>query len=187
MVAGLVGRSSGGMVVHLGVVLVAVAFAAASAYLASEEVRLAPGESATVAGHTVTYQGMNAPAETAQKTVFSARVQVDGGAVYEPALNRFPNATQTIGTPSVRAGLTEDVYLTLVATPEEPGDPAVIGVLVQPLVTWLWIGGGVMALGTLLALWPAERRRRVPVPPPATPAEEGEVGEEAPAPAVVGR
>jgi cytochrome c-type biogenesis protein CcmF len=185
VVAGLVGRSSGGMVVHLGVVLVAVAFAAASAYLTGEEVRLAPGESATVAGHTVTYQGMNPPAETAQKTVFSARVEVDGGAVYEPALNRFPNATQTIGTPSVRTGLTEDVYLTLVAMPEDGDGSAVIGVLVQPLVAWLWIGGGVMALGTLLALWP-ERRRRAPAPPPAPAAEERLAGEEAPAPAVVG-
>ncbi|MBW3548968.1 MAG: heme lyase CcmF/NrfE family subunit [Actinobacteria bacterium] len=195
VVAGLVGRSSGGMIVHLGVVLVAVAFAAASAYLTGEEVRLAPGQSATVAGHTVTYQGMNPPAETPQKTVFSARVQVDGGVVYEPALNRFPNATQTIGTPSVRTSLTDDVYLTLVAMPEEPGDPALIGVLVQPLVAWLWIGGGVMALGTLLALWPGERRRRVPAPSPA-PAEErraggdageaGEAGEDTPAPAVVG-
>ncbi len=158
--AGVVGRANGGMIVHVGVVLVAVAFAAASSYVASDEVRLAPGESATLAGHTVTYLGMNEPNRTSQKTVFSARVRIDGGQVYEPALNQFPNATQTIGTPSVRTGLTEDVYLTLVAGPEQPGDPAVIGVIVQPLVAWLWIGGAVMALGTILAAWPGERRRR---------------------------
>ncbi|MDQ3304378.1 MAG: heme lyase CcmF/NrfE family subunit [Actinomycetota bacterium] len=164
VLAGIVGRANGGMIVHLGVVMVAVAFAAASSYDASTEARLAPGESITLAGHTATYLGMNEPVDDGQKEVFAARVRIDGGQVYEPALNRFPNATQTIGTPSVRTGFTEDVYLTLVAVPEQPGDPAIIGVIVQPLVVWLWIGGGVMALGTVLAVWPGERRRRQEVP-----------------------
>ncbi len=164
VLAGVIGRTNGGMVVHLGVVAVAVAFAAASSYAASDEVRLAPGESATLAGHTVTYLGMNEPVRSSQKTVFSARVAIDGGQVYEPALNQFPNATQTIGTPSVRTGLTEDVYLTLVARPDQADDPAVIGVIVQPMVVWLWIGGGLMALGTVLAAWPGERRRRPAAP-----------------------
>ncbi len=168
VVAGLVGRANGGMVVHLGVVVVAVAFAAASSYATSDELRLEPGQTAAVAGHTVTYLGMNPPTDDGQKTTFAARVQVDGGQVYEPALNQFPNATQTIGTPSVRTGVREDVYLTLVATPEQPDDPAVIGVIIQPLVVWLWIGGGVMALGTLLAAWPGERRRR-PTQPTSEP------------------
>jgi cytochrome c-type biogenesis protein CcmF len=187
--AGLVGRANGGMIVHLGVVLGAVAFAAASSYATSKEVRLAEGQSATVAGHRVTYLGMNPPVESGNKTVSSARVRIDGGQVYEPALNRFPNATQTLGTPSVRTGLTEDVYLTLVVAPEDAADSAVIGVIIQPLVAWLWIGGGVMALGTLLAAWPGERRRRptdpasqvTQDPSPAPPAHV-----EDPAPAVVG-
>jgi cytochrome c-type biogenesis protein CcmF len=176
--------------VHVGVVVVGVAFAAASSYVSSDEFRLQPGESASLAGRTVTYLGMNPPAETAQKTVFSARVRVDGGQVYEPALNRFPNATQTIGTPSVRTGLDEDVYLTLVASPEQPGDPAVIGVIIQPLVSWLWIGGGLMALGTLLAGWPGQKRRR-PADAASEPTGseeteiEAEAPERAPAPAVV--
>jgi cytochrome c-type biogenesis protein CcmF len=31
--------------------------------------------------------------------------------------------------------------------------------VVQPLILYLWIGGGVMALGTILAAWPGRRRR----------------------------
>ena len=54
---GLVGRANGGMIVHLGVVLVAVGFAASSSFGHSRQFRLAPGESATLAGHTVTYLG----------------------------------------------------------------------------------------------------------------------------------
>ncbi len=184
---GLVGRSNGGMVVHVGVVLVAVAFTAASSYASSDQFRLEPGESATLAGRTVTYEGMNEPVQSGQKTTFSARVRVDGGQVYEPALNTFPNASQTIGTPSVNTGLVEDLYLTLVAGPETPDEAAVIGVIVQPLVVWLWIGGGMMAAGTILAAWPGERRRRVvePVAGSKPTAGEDELRSEVPAPAGV--
>ena len=39
-----------------------------------------------------------------------------------------------------------------------------IGVAVNPMVLWLWVGGGVMAFGTLVALSPSLRRRTRPVP-----------------------
>jgi cytochrome c-type biogenesis protein CcmF len=154
-----VGRSNGGMIVHLGVVVVAVAFTAASSYTTSATYTLVEGASATIAGHTVTYEGMNPEEVDAQKTKVSARIRVDGGQVYEPALNQFPNATQTIGTPSVRVGAVDDVYLTLVAAPERAGGPVVLGVIIEPLVSWLWVGGGIMGFGTLLAAWPTPRRR----------------------------
>jgi cytochrome c-type biogenesis protein CcmF len=37
-------------------------------------------------------------------------------------------------------------------------------VAVNPMVLWLWVGGGVMAVGTLVALSPSLRRRTRPVP-----------------------
>ena len=164
---GLVGRSNGGMVVHLGVVVVAVAFAASSSYGHRRQFRLEPGQTARLAGHSVTYLGTTETRRSNKVTV-AARVRVDGDRVFEPALHRFPFATQSIGSPSVRVGPVDDVYLTLVAAPEEGQTAAVIGVNIQPLVVWLWIGGGLMGLGTLLAAWPGRRRRR-PTDRPAAP------------------
>jgi cytochrome c-type biogenesis protein CcmF len=156
---GLVGRANGGMVVHLGVVLIAVAFAASQSYGTGREVRLKPGQSASVGGHTVTYLG-SATVERTNKQSLVARVRIDGGKVYAPQIQKFPFATQGIGSPSVKTSLTEDVYLTLVSPPTSDGGSAVIGVFVQPLIAWLWIGGLVMGLGTALAAWPGRRRRR---------------------------
>ena len=62
--------------------------------------------------------------------------------------------------------------LALLDVPAEPGDPAVIRVVIQPLVTWLWIGGGVMGLGTALAAFPGKRRR--PTEPTSSPAGDAE-------------
>ncbi|HUF85296.1 MAG TPA: cytochrome c-type biogenesis CcmF C-terminal domain-containing protein, partial [Acidimicrobiia bacterium] len=154
-------RLYGGLVVHVGVVLVAVAIASSSSYSTKREVRLEAGESATVRGYTVTYLGSETD-RSGQKTTVSARVRVERGGddlgVYAPAISTFPTSTQGIGTPSVHTGLREDVYLTLVSSPNQRGR-ITIGVAVNPLILWLWIGGGVMAVGTLIALAPSLQPR----------------------------
>jgi len=40
--------------------------------------------------------------------------------------------------------------------------PATFRVIVDPLATWIWIGGLIALSGGLIALWPARRARRVP-------------------------
>jgi cytochrome c-type biogenesis protein CcmF len=40
--------------------------------------------------------------------------------------------------------------------------PATFRVIVDPLVTWIWIGGLIALAGALIAIWPARSLRRVP-------------------------
>jgi len=176
---GLVGRTNGGMVVHLGVVVIALAYAASAAYAARAEVTLKVGETARVGGHRVTYLGTDTHrfADANPKAaVITARLRVDGGQVYEPAITQYRFSAQGIGTPSVRTGLVDDVYTTLVQAPTEADGPATVGVLIHPLTTWLWVGAGMMAVGTLLAAVRAGRPaspvsgRRPPSPPSRRPA-----------------
>jgi cytochrome c-type biogenesis protein CcmF len=175
---GIIGRANGGMVVHIGVVIIAVALAASSSYKHEREVTLKPKETAMIAGHTVTFVSTSTRIEK-QKTVLQAHLRVDGGRVYSPSLATFPGGTQAIGTPSVRSRFTEDVYLALLDAPPD-GSTVTVRVIVGPLVMWLWIGGAVIALGTLLAAFPGRRRRptdpasalpssaATDVPPPGT-------------------
>ena len=163
---GFLGRTNGGMVVHLGVVLIAVAFAASQSYATETELRLETGDTANVGSHTLTYLGLETT-ESSEKTTVAARIQVDGGDVHRPAINQFRAGNNSIGTPSVDTSLVEDVYLTLLELPEDESDPVIIRVVLQPLVTWLWIGGGLMAFGTALAAFPGKRRR--PTEPTSAP------------------
>ena len=124
---GFVGRTNGGMIVHLGVVMIAVAFAASSSYSTQREVRLSPGDTAHIAGHRITYLGTQDPVEKASFKK-KARLRIDGGQIYAPAIQRFPNATQQVGTPSVKSTLTEDIYLAVLELPRDSGrhDPAAV-------------------------------------------------------------
>jgi cytochrome c-type biogenesis protein CcmF len=153
-------RRYGGLVVHLGVVSVAVGLVASSAFATGTEARLRVGESATLGRYEVTYLGARRSV-TPQRTTISANLAVrrsgrDLG-TRAPAISTFPNSTMGIGTPSVRTGLREDLYLTLISTPNDLRR-VTVGIAVKPMVLWIWVGGAVMAAGTLLALTPARRR-----------------------------
>ncbi|MEC8998826.1 MAG: cytochrome c-type biogenesis CcmF C-terminal domain-containing protein [Actinomycetota bacterium] len=162
--SGLAGRSSGGMVVHVGVAVVAVAMACSSAYVRQAEFRFNEvGDRAAFAGHELVFDGLSV-VDLPEKSETRVAVLVDGGR-HEPAISVFPFGGQTIGTPSTRSTWRDDLQLAVLAVPEEPGgvgefdgstggDVTVVRVTVQPLVSWLWIGGAVMALGTLLAALP---------------------------------
>lgn len=153
-------RHYGGLVVHAGVVMVAVAIAMSQSYSTKETVRLAEGQSAEVAGYRVTFLDRSTR-RTEQKTSFVARMRIERGGrdlgVYAPAISSYPR--MAVGTPSVRTGLLRDVYLTVASAPTERG-PVTFGVAVNPMVLWLWLGGAVMAVGTGLALVPADDGRR---------------------------
>jgi cytochrome c-type biogenesis protein CcmF len=172
---GFVGRANGGMIVHLGIVIIAVALAASSSYVHQQEIQLTEGSTGTVAGHELTFLGTETK-QLSEKTITQARIQIDGGKVYAPGISSFPFGSQTIGTPSVRSTVREDVLLSVLVLPSKPGDPLTLRVVVQPLVVWLWIGGGVVAFGTLLAAFPGRRRR--PTAPASARVPERVVGPE---------
>ena len=102
-------RLYGGLVVHFGVVLIAVVLAVSSAYGANREVRLRRGQSATVSGYTLTYLGSKIDRSRRRRPPSPPAVRIERGdhdlGVYAPAISTFPNSTEGIGTPSVHTGL----------------------------------------------------------------------------------
>src|SRR5262249_33891864 len=71
-------RLYGGLVVHFGVVLIAVTLAVSSSYGANREIRLTRGQAATVDGYTLTYKGSTIH-HSAQKSTVSAAVRIARG------------------------------------------------------------------------------------------------------------
>ncbi|NNC80199.1 MAG: heme lyase CcmF/NrfE family subunit [Acidimicrobiales bacterium] len=162
---GLVGRTNGGMIVHLGVILIAVAFAASNSYLRQAEFRFDEiGDSASLAGHEFIYRG-EAVVQTQDGRIDNELLIEVDGRIETPALSVFPFAGRTIGSPETRGSLIDDVQLSVI--PTEDDGPAIVRVTVQPMVQWLWIGGVMMAVGTALALVPGSRRR--PTAPTSAP------------------
>jgi cytochrome c-type biogenesis protein CcmF len=155
---GFIGRTNGGMIVHLGVIILAMGVAASESYKTDRIFTLEPGETAFVEGHSFTYEGLGADRTSRRDRTF-ARVAIDGGQIYEPARTRYTQQGMVVGTPSVKPGFREDLYLVLDDVPAVPDGPIRLRVIVRPMITWIWAGGILMGLGTLLAVFPGGRRR----------------------------
>jgi cytochrome c-type biogenesis protein CcmF len=161
---GLLGRTNGGMIVHLGVIMLAVAFTASNAYQSEREARMCVTAkegcpaTITVAGHDITYLGPQ-DLSTAARTQISARLLVDGN-VYAPGIQQFPNGNQQIGKPTVKNTPRDSLLIALLNLPTGSGDASTVQIRIvhQPLIVWLWTGGAVMAFGSLLAAFPGKRR-----------------------------
>jgi cytochrome c-type biogenesis protein CcmF len=91
--------------------------------------------------------------------VTSARIRIDGTSVYAPAQQLYKARGDIIATPSVKTGLAGDIYLTLLTPATDASSTVTFGVRLMPFSMWLWVGGGLMAVGTLLAAFPGRRRR----------------------------
>ncbi|SHE61597.1 cytochrome c-type biogenesis protein CcmF [Modicisalibacter ilicicola DSM 19980] len=149
-----------GMVVgHLGLAVTIVGVTMVSNYNVERNIRLAPGESAEIAGYTFAMQelrerrGPNFIADTA-----TIAVSRDG----EHRFTMYPEKRFYLarGMPmtdvALRPGLLRDLY---VAMGEDLGDGSwAMRVQFKPFVRWLWLGALLMAVGGVLAV--VDRRYR---------------------------
>src|SRR6478672_1486235 len=156
-------RRYGGYVAHLGVFLIALGVTASSSLRKENEATLRPGETLSVAGQTVRLRQVWGREEP-QRSVVGATMEVlDGTRVVgtmEPRMNFYPMSQQPVPTPDVRSGPLGDLYLNLMAVRPD-GSTATVKAISEPLVPWIWFGGGVVVLGAVLGAWPSSRRRAV--------------------------
>ena len=146
-------------VAHAGAVIAFIAIAVSSTRSSSIERSLRTGESMTIDGYTLTLQGLERESEPHRVSLI-ARIGVsrDGRdlGVLHPKMNQYEMQREAIGTPAVRTGLVEDLYLSVMNIDPESGSVGLLA-LVNPLVSWLWIATVIMASGGLFALLASAR------------------------------
>jgi cytochrome c-type biogenesis protein CcmF len=151
----------GGYVAHIGVITVAVAIAASSTGRVEREATLRPGGTVSV-GTVALRLGRVWGAEEPRRFVIAATIDVlrNGQVVdqLQPRLNFYRGSDQPIATPAVRSRASGDLYLSLMAFRPDGGS-ATLRVIVEPLVPWIWAGGGLICLAALFAAWPSRQAR----------------------------
>jgi cytochrome c-type biogenesis protein CcmF len=159
------GRRYGGYIVHLGIVMIGVAVIGNEFYQQSLSVTLASGESATIGRYELRFNGM-ATERQSNRIEFNALIDaynIDSGrqvGVISPQRNIYDKAPD-MPTSEVGLHMTpfEDVYVVLNGW-EGGGASATFTIYINPLTMWMWLGGIVLVLGTLIATWPHPTRRR---------------------------
>jgi cytochrome c-type biogenesis protein CcmF len=162
-------RRYGGYVVHLGVVMIAVAVTASTAYQVERAAQLRPGESMQVAEYRLTFNGLRERQEPGVRIV-EAQLAVEANRDLVGTLitdKRFYRGFERQPSTSVgiRSTPADDLYVVLAGW--EADGSASFMVFVNPLVIWIWLGGIVAVAGALVAMWPQPRPSLVSVGAPA--------------------
>src|SRR5690606_9769161 len=156
---GLVGRNKrryGGYIVHLGIVLVFPGFAG-DGFKQEEQVLLRPGQSATVGHYTVRHAAIRVT-DDGQKQMITGHLTVfeDGreiGRLYPAKWFFRKHEDQPTTEVAIRRSFAEDLYVVMPAF-DLKDQSASLHIVINPLVNWIWVGFGIMALGTGIALLP---------------------------------
>ncbi|MDP1568843.1 MAG: cytochrome c-type biogenesis CcmF C-terminal domain-containing protein [Vicinamibacterales bacterium] len=157
---GLVGRNKrryGGYIVHLGIVLMFFGFAG-EGFSTDEQALLKPGETVAVHHYQLRLDAIRVT-DDGQKQMVTGHITVmdeDGVELTKmyPAKwfyhGREDEPTTEVG---IRRTFAEDLYIVMPAF-ELQEQTASVEIHINPLVNWLWLGFGLMAVGTGIALLP---------------------------------
>ncbi len=160
-------RRYGGYTIHLGIVVIGIGVIGSTLFQQETQRTLAQGESLTLGGYTMIYDGLTRAQAADGRIMTIAEVEVYDGsrlvATLRPRQDFFPEA---VGMNSMTiAGnystLQDDFYVLLVAWEEISQAGATFKVYLNPLVNLIWGGGLILMLGTLVATWPEPDRSRI--------------------------
>ena len=158
-------RRYGGYVVHLGIVVLIVGLTGSQAFATEHDIALRRGQTASVQGYKFTNLGYtNTSTPNVQETgvVLS---ESHGGShlgTLNPTIGFYPASQQRLTEVALDSSPLRDVYVVLVGI--DTSGLARLSVYINPLVIWVWVGGLIMLIGGIVAVWPPPRMQRQVAP-----------------------
>jgi cytochrome c-type biogenesis protein CcmF len=151
-------RRYGGYIIHLGVVLMAIGIIGIELFQTETQGTISRGEQISLGDYTVTFDSLSVFDTQDGRNVARAVMSVDrnGRTVGElyPRRDYYYESQQPMTIPGVRSTWEDDFYILLVDWQPISSAGATFKIYHNPLVNWLWLGGFVFILGTLVAAWP---------------------------------
>jgi cytochrome c-type biogenesis protein CcmF len=144
--------------VHTGIVFIAVGLAGYGYYQFKEDFSVKPGQEISVKDYTLRYTGLRSSDKRNYKGV-KAAVEVYDSGEFRGILNpekRFYKKAEPTTEVAIMNGLEKDLYLILGGWTDEQSIS--LTVVINPFLTWVWVGTGVIVFGTVWAALPRRRR-----------------------------
>ncbi len=151
-------RRYGGYIIHLGIVLMAIGIIGIEIFQTETQGTLPIGGEMSLGRYQITYDSLAEWDTEDGRNVARAAVSVykDGEYVGEinPRRDFFYESQQPMTIPGVRSTLEDDFYVLLIDWQPISTQSATFKIYHNPLVNWVWLGGFVFILGTMVAAWP---------------------------------
>jgi len=152
-------------VAHIGIAVCVVGITMVKGYETEKDVRMAVGDTVEVGGYNFRLTGIRSepgPNYTAEvgDVVLSRKGQILR--TLHPEKRTYFSSTMPMTETAIDSNLVRDVYVALGERLEDGASPAwAIRVYCKPFVTWIWVGGLMMALGGAIAALDRRYRKKV--------------------------
>ena len=163
-------RRYGGYIVHFGMVLIFVGISGV-AFTKHDEITVKAGEKFMIGRFALQLERMDFGNDAAKQWMAGELTAFIGNTPVQkmrPEKRVYVTHEQPTTEVALLSTWRDDLYVVL-AGYDEKSAAATFSLYVNPLVRWLWIGGWVMALGTVLAMIPLSRgakpAKREPISP----------------------
>lgn len=154
-------RHYGGYIIHLGITVMTIGILGSNLFQLETQGQLRPGQQLTLGGYVMVYDGLQQFFTNDDREVTRATVSVyrDGQLLGQlhPRRDFYLSSQQPMTIPGVRSAWEDDFYVLLVSWEPLGAEGATFKLYVNPLINWVWAGGLVFILGTLVAVWPARQ------------------------------
>ncbi len=154
-------RRYAGIVTHIGVLVMVTGIISSTIYQTEKVVVMNPGDELQLKAYTIRFEGardVRGPNWTAQEGVF--RVYRNGRFVTE--MRPQKRLYEVSQTPTTEAAIyTIGMGHLFLTVPEVAAEGAKVRALINPLVLWVWYGGGIMGLGVILNIFRPRRKEAV--------------------------
>ena len=154
-------RRYGGYIVHFGIVLMFIGFTG-TAFNHEVEREMLPGDQMNLGFYTLLLRDLSVtdnPNYSAQHAVLELYRGERSLGMLRPERRFYKASRQPTTEVAIRPRLNEDLYVVFSGIADD-NQHAVINAHLNPLVNWIWIGGFVLVLGTLIALVPSSQPAR---------------------------
>ena len=156
-------RSYSAMIIHVGMVFMALGIIGIEFFQTETQATLAEGQELQLASYTMEYERLDIFDAPDDRNVARAVVLVkkDGQVIDEihPRRDYYYDSRQQVTIPGVRSTLLDDFYTILVDWKAVTSEGATFKVYHNPLVKWLWIGAWVIIGGVVVASLPDSKTR----------------------------
>jgi len=161
-------RRYGGYIIHLGVVLMSFGIIGIELFQTETQGTIPQGGQIQLGDYTLTFKSLAIFDKEDGRNVARAVIDVERNGKYlgelYPRRDYYVESQQPMTIPGVRSTWEDDLYVLLVDWQPVSTAGATFKVYHNPLVNFLWLGGLVFILGTLVAAWPEREREFVPKP-----------------------
>ena len=158
-------RRYGGYWIHIGVLVMAFGIIGTEVFQQQTQLNLQNGESLTMGNYEMVFNGVERFPGPDDLLITEADVDVyyNGRLVknLKPRTEFYTRTGQPMTIPAARSTISEDFYILLVNWEPTSATEATFRVYLNPLINWVWAGGLIFVLGTLIAAWPDPRKEKV--------------------------